>query len=131
MATHLGCGHSPDLIVVWSHENVCHTRTHLTENPLVEVDRLRGSGASLESRIDHTINALDLILLGKHGDVVLERVGNPLVLATDVGDTLVVEPVALVGESLVKAVIEVLVVGEDNVTANIEELELRESVSQL
>lgn len=63
-------------------------------------------------------------MLGKHGNVVLEGVGNPLALAANVGDTLVGVPVVVLGESLVDAVVEVLVVGEDDVTTNIEELRL-------
>jgi hypothetical protein len=45
-----------------------------------------------------------------------------LLLAADVGDALVGEPVGLVGQGLVDAVVEVLVVGEDNVAADIVEL---------
>jgi hypothetical protein len=52
----------------------------------------------------------------------LEGVGNPLLLAADVGDTLVGEPVVILGEGLVDAVVEVLVVGEDNVAADIVQL---------
>jgi hypothetical protein len=64
-----------------------------------------------------------LVLLRKHGDVVLERVGNPKALVADVWDTLVGVPVIVTGESLVDAVVEVLVVGEDNVAADIVKLE--------
>jgi hypothetical protein len=64
-----------------------------------------------------------LVLLGKHGDVVLERVGNPQALVADVWDTLVGVPVIITGESLVDAVVEVFVVGEDNVAADIVKLE--------
>lgn len=74
--------------------------------------------------INHAVNALDLVLLGKHRDVVLEGVGNPEALATDVGNTLVLVPVLIIGESLVDAVIEVFVVGEDNVTTDIVKLQL-------
>jgi hypothetical protein len=45
-----------------------------------------------------------------------------LFLATDIRDTLVLVPVVILGKSLVDAVIEVLVVGEDNVSADIVEL---------
>jgi hypothetical protein len=45
-----------------------------------------------------------------------------LLLAANVGDTLVGVPILLLGEGLVDAVIEVLVVGEDNVTADIVKL---------
>jgi hypothetical protein len=40
-------------------------------------------------------------------------------------------PIGLVGESLVDAVIEVLVMGEDNVAANIVELSMAVSAAQL
>jgi hypothetical protein len=45
-----------------------------------------------------------------------------LLLAANVGDTLVGEPILILGESLVDAVVEVLVVGKDNVTTDIVEL---------
>jgi hypothetical protein len=45
-----------------------------------------------------------------------------LLLAANVGNTLVGVPVLLLGEGLVDAVVEVLVVGENNVTADIVEL---------
>jgi hypothetical protein len=45
-----------------------------------------------------------------------------LLLAADVGDALVGEPVVVVGQSLVDAVVEVLVVGEDDVAADVVEL---------
>lgn len=77
---------------------------------------------SLESSVNHAVNGLDLVILGKHGDVVLERVGDPEVLVADVGDTLVGEPVIVLGKSLVDAVVEVLVVGEDDVATDIVEL---------
>lgn len=76
----------------------------------------------LESSVDHAVQASDLVLLGQHGDVVLEGVGDPKALVADVGDTLVLVPVILLGESLVDAVVEVLVVGEDDVATNIVEL---------
>jgi hypothetical protein len=45
-----------------------------------------------------------------------------LFLATDIGDTLVSVPVIILGESLIDAVVEVLVVGEDDVTTDVVEL---------
>jgi hypothetical protein len=120
---YLGRRHGPDLEVVWSHEQVSKTNTHLAENPLVEGLGLGRRDTCLQGSINQTINALHLLLLGKHGDVVLEGVGNPFVFATDVGDTLVGVPVTGLGQSLVDAVVEVLVVGENDVTANIVELE--------
>lgn len=121
-ALHLGGGDGPDLVVVGAHEKVGNTSTHHANNPLVEVLGLGVGNAGLHGSIDHTIDTLDLLLLGQHGDVVLEGVGDPFVLAANVGDTLVGVPVLLVGEGLVDAVIEVLVVGEDNVATNIVQL---------
>lgn len=63
-----------------------------------------------------------MVLLGQSGNVVLERVWDPDALVANVGDTLVVVPVGLVGQSLIDAVVEVLVVGEDDVAADIVEL---------
>jgi hypothetical protein len=123
--SYLGGGNGPDLEVVWAHEKVSKTDTHLTENPLVKVRGLCVGDASFQSSVDHTLNAANLLLLGKHGDVVLEGIGDPLALATDVGDTLVGVPVIGLGKSLVNAVVEVLVVREDDVTANIVQLHQR------
>lgn len=72
--------------------------------------------------INEALNCCNLVLLWQHGDVVLEGVGDPKTLVADVGNTLVVEPVILLRESLVKAVIEVLVVGENDVAADIVQL---------
>lgn len=119
IVSYLGGGNSPDLEVVWAHKKVSKTNTHLTENPLVKGLRLCVGDASLQSGVNHALNAANLLLLGKHGDVVLERVGYPLALAADVGNTLVSVPVVGLGESLVNAVVEVLVVGEDDVTTDI------------
>lgn len=120
--TYLGGGNSPDLVVVGSHEKVGNTSTHHADDPLIEILGLGVGDAGLESSINHAVNALHLLLLGQHGDVVLEGVGNPLLLAANVGDTLVGVPILLLREGLVDAVIEVLVVGEDNVTADIVQL---------
>lgn len=120
--TYLGGGNGPDLVVVGSHEEVGNTSTHHANDPLIEILRLGVGDAGLESSINHAVNALHLLLLGQHGDVVLEGVGNPLLLAANVGNTLVGVPILLLREGLVDAVIEVLVVGEDNVTADIVQL---------
>jgi len=120
--SYLGGGNGPDLVVVRTHEKVGNTSTHHADNPLVEVLGLGVGNTGLKSSVNHAINALNLLLLGKHGDVVLEGVGDPFVQATNVRDTLVGEPVVLLGESLIDAVIEVLVVGEDNVATDIVQL---------
>ena len=122
MRSYLGGRDSPDLVVVRAHEDVGNTDTHHTDDPLIEVLGLGVGHASLQGSVNHAIDALDLLLLGQHGDVVLEGVGDPFVLAADVGDTLVSVPVLLLGEGLVDAVIEVLVVGEDNVAADVVQL---------
>lgn len=49
----------------------------------------------------------------------MEWVRNPEVLAADVRDTLVGKPVVLLRQSLVNAVVEVLVVGEDDMATDI------------
>ena len=69
-----------------------------------------------------------MVLLGQHGDVVLEGVRDPETLVADVRDTLVGVPVLLLGQGLVNAVVEVLVVGEDNVATNIVQLQNRPSL---
>lgn len=123
LETYLSGGHSPDLEVVRSHEEVSDANTHVTKNPLVESLGFRVGNTGFQSGINQAINALNLVLLGKHGDVVLERVGNPLALAAHIGDTLVVVPVIGLGESLIEAVVEVLVVGEDDMATNVVELQ--------
>jgi hypothetical protein len=116
-------GNSPDLVVVRSHEDVGDTLTHHAHNPLVEVLGLGVGDTALESRVDDTLDTVDLVLLGKHGDVVLEGVRDPEALVANVGDSLVSVPVIVLGESLVDTVVEVLVVGEDNVATDIVQLE--------
>jgi hypothetical protein len=64
-----------------------------------------------------------LLFLGQHGDVVLERIWNPQTLASDVGDALVGIPVVFFGKGFIDAVVEVLVVGEDDMATDIVELE--------
>jgi len=48
-----------------------------------------------------------------------------LLLAADVRDTLVCEPIVLLGERLVDNVVEVLVVGEDDMATDIVKLPQR------
>lgn len=122
LALHLGGGDSPHLVVVGAHEDVGDTLAGHANNPLVKVGGLGVGDAALESGVNEAVNALDLVLLGQDGDVVLEGVGDPELLVADVGDALVGVPVLLLGKGLVEAVVKVLVVGEDNVTADIVEL---------
>lgn len=120
--TYISGGDGPHLVVVGSHEDVGNTLTHLAQNPLIEVLGLGVGNTVLQSSIDQALQRSDLVLLGQHGDVVLEGVGDPEALVANVGDTLVLVPVIILGESLVDAVVEVLVVGEDDVATNIVEL---------
>jgi hypothetical protein len=82
--SYLGGGHSPDLVVVRPHENVRNTLADVAQNPLIEVLGLGGGHARLEGGVDHAVHACDLVLLGEHGDVVLEGVGDPEALVADV-----------------------------------------------
>jgi hypothetical protein len=59
----------------------------------------------------------------QRSDVVLEGVGHPGAFVADVGDALVVVPVGFVGEGFVDAVVEVFVVREDDVAADVVELD--------
>lgn len=120
--TYGGGGNSPDLEVVRAHEDVGNVGAHLAHNPLVEVLGLRLGDSGLQRSVDQTIEGRNLVLLGQHRDVVLERVRDPEALVANVGDALMVVPVVLLGQGLVEAVVEVLVVGEDNVAANIVQL---------
>ena len=122
MTTYLGGGNSPDLVVVGPHEDIGKTLAVHTQDPLIEVLGLSVGNANLQGSVDEVGETTSLILLGQHGNVVLEGVGNPEALVTNVGDTLVGEPVILLGKSLVDAVVEVLVVREDDVTTDIVEL---------
>ena len=63
-----------------------------------------------------------ILLVWQHGNVVLEGVGHPSALVADVGDALVGVPVRLVGQGFVDAVVEVFVVGEDDVATDVVEL---------
>jgi hypothetical protein len=66
-----------------------------------------------------------LVLFRQHGYVVLEGVWHPEVLAADVGDALVGVPVCLFGKGFIDTVVEVLVVGEDDMAANVVKLPVR------
>ena len=122
VAAYLGGRHSPDLVVVGPHEDIGKTLAVHAQDPLIEVLGLSVGNANLQGSVDQVGETTSLILLRQHGNVVLEGVGNPEALVTNVGDTLVGEPVILLGKSLVDAVVEVLVVREDDVTTDIVEL---------
>lgn len=121
---HEGGRDGPDLEVVGLHENLVETSAQVALVPLVKVLRLvgGGAGAGSESRVHDPGHALLLLVLVQHGQVVLEGVGDPLALEADVGDALVGVPVLGLGERLVDAVVKVLVVGEDDVAADIVQL---------
>lgn len=96
-ASYLGGRNSPNLVVVRAHENIGNALTAVAENPLVEVLGLGVGDAALEGSVNKAVHAFDLVLLWQHGDVVLEGVGYPKALVTDIGDTLVGEPVTVLG----------------------------------
>jgi hypothetical protein len=112
----------PHLVVVRPHEEVCHAGAHHAHDPLVKVLWLCVVYASLEGSVNHTVDALDLVLFRQHRDVVLEGVWHPELLAADVGDALVRVPVILIRQSLVDAVVEVFVMREDDMATDIVQL---------
>ena len=122
MMAYLGGGHGPDLVVVRSHEDVGYPFTAVPQDPFVEVLGLRGCDAVLQSSVDHAVYALDLVVLGQHGNVILEGVRHPEALVAHVGDALVRVPILLLRQRLVDAVVKVLVVREDDVAADIVKL---------
>lgn len=77
----------------------------------------------MKSGLEQTLHALGLFLSREDSDVVLEWVRDPSVVKTNVGNTLVLVPVILLGKSLENNIIKVLVVREDDMSAYIVELE--------
>lgn len=122
MSSYLCGGNGPDLVVVRAHKHIGNTLALHSQNPLVKVLGLGVGHTALHGRINETINGLDLVLLWQDGNVVLEGIGDPEALVANVGDALVSVPVIILGKRLVETVVEVLVVGEDDVAANIVEL---------
>jgi hypothetical protein len=55
----------------------------------------------------------------------LERVRHPKTFATNVRDSLVCEPIVVFGKGFIDAIVEVFVVGEDDMTANVIKLEFK------
>ena len=123
-ATHLGRRHGPDLEVVRSHEQIGDAGAHHANDPVVKILRLGAGDAGLERGVDHAVHAPDLLVLGQHRDVVLERVRHPEPLAPHVRDALMRVPIFLSRQSLVDTVVKVLVVREDDVAADIVQLEI-------
>ena len=83
-SAYLGCWDSPHFEVVGPHEDVRDACTHCTHDMLVKGPGLRVGDSALERRIDQAVHASDLFFLWQHGDVVLERVRDPIVLASHV-----------------------------------------------
>lgn len=77
---------------------------------------------TLERGVDQAVQAPHLLLLGQHGDIVLEGVRNPLTLVPDARDALVRAPVGGLWQRLVETVVKVLVVGEDDMPTHVEPL---------
>ena len=123
-SVHLARGHSPDLEVVRAHEDLIQLLTDIAGVPDVKVLWLvRGrTSASLQGSVNQTTNAFDLLLLWQDRNVVLERVGNPAALIADIGDTLVLVPVLGLGKGFIEAIVEILVVGENNMSTDIKQL---------
>lgn len=110
LKTHVFGWHGPHFVVVWGHEEIRNTLTVVSQNPLVKVLWLCVGNTSLKRGVDQALHTLDLVILRQHRDVVLKWVWNPEALALDVRHPLVSVPVGLVGQCLVDAVVEVLVV---------------------
>jgi hypothetical protein len=95
----------------------------LANDPFVKVLWFGIGDAAFQRGVNHAIHAIDLVLGRQHGDVVLEGVWHPEVLAADIADALVGVPILVIWERFIDAIVEVLVVGEDDMTANVVELE--------
>lgn len=81
---YLGRRDGPDFVVVGTHEDIGNSLTGHSQDPLIEIFGLGIGNAALQSRINEAVNALDLILLGKHGDIVLEGIRDPKALVADI-----------------------------------------------
>ena len=68
--------------------------THHAEDPFVEVFGFLVH-VEIDCRIDHTVHAHDLFLLGQHADIILEGIWNPETLTANIRDSLMREPVVL------------------------------------
>jgi hypothetical protein len=77
----------------------------------------------LNGCVDEISETTSLLLFGQDCDVVLERIWDPKTLIADIRDTLVLIPIIRFGKSFVDNIVEVLVVGEDDMASNIEELD--------
>ena len=122
--TYLTWRHGPHLKVVRTSKDIREGCSQIPHIPLVKVLRLSVGHAGVQRSIDQGVDTLDLVVLGQNRDVVLEGVGHPETLVADIRDTLVGVPVGFIGESLVETVVKVLVVREDDMAADIVELEI-------
>ena len=127
---YLCCGYGPDLEIIWPHEEVRNTGTHHPHNPLVKVLRLCICYAGFQCCFYHAVHALDLLFFGQHRDIILERVRDPQIFTPHIGDTLVCKPIRLFRQSFVDAVIKVLVMGEDDMAANIVKLSRESTLAE-
>jgi hypothetical protein len=109
----------PDFEVVWSHEEICNSSSHHPDNPLIEILWLGIRNSKFQCRINHSVHTLDLVFFRQHRNVVLERIWNPEILASYVGYPLMCVPVFVFRKGFIDAVVEVFVVREDNVAADI------------
>ena len=122
VALHHGGWDCPDLEVVRTHEDICNTRTHNTEDPFIKVGRLALGESIGHLGLDAAGQTFDLILLVEGRDVVLKRVGNPTVLEPDVRDAFEGVPGFWAGtEGGVEEVVKVLVVRKDDVASHVVE----------
>lgn len=124
MQPHLGRRHGPDFEIIWTHEDLSKMLSHVSYVPLIEILRpVRGvADTSFKRGIYQTLDTSCLLLFRQNGDVILERVWYPLALIADIRDPLVRIPVGRLWEGFVDAIVEVLVVREDDVSSNIKQL---------
>lgn len=122
--TYLGRGDGPDFEIVRTHKDLVQALSDISDVPLIKVARLirRSPPTGFKSSIDQTTKTSGLLFLRKDRNVVLEGVWDPEALVANIRDALVFVPVVRVGQGLVEAVVKVLVVGEDDVSTNIEQL---------
>jgi hypothetical protein len=63
-----------------------------------------------------------LIFLRQPSYVVLKRVFHPPILAAHIRDAPVSEPIIFIGKSFVQAIVEIFVVGKDDMSTNVKKL---------
>lgn len=125
--SHLGGRDRPDFEVVRSHENVGNSNSHVPNNPFVKILRLCVCNSCFKGGINDSIDAQDLVVLRQHRDVVLEWIGYPVAFISHIRNALMCIPIILFWQCLVNAVIEVFVVGEDDMPSDVVELRMYRS----